>query len=81
MTASPGTDIAGAFIWHQTYLDDLDGFVFKARPFLDFSNASYDDGLKSILERNRRSALLVTWAGKVPLRVVLTKGNRFFKST
>ena len=81
MAASPGTDIAGAFIWYQAYLDDLDGFVFKARSFLNFSNASYDDGLKSILERNRRSALLVTWSGKEPLRVVLTKGNRFFKST
>jgi HEPN domain-containing protein len=75
-----GAQMAGAFIWPEKYLHDLDGFVYKARSLLDFAKINFDDGLKSILGRNRHSFLMSTWKGKMPLRVVLTKANRYFKS-
>jgi HEPN domain-containing protein len=81
LTIGPDIELAGAFTWLPAYLDDLDGFVFKARSLLDFGKGSNDDGLKSILENNSRSYLLGTWTGPVPLRVVLTKGNRYFRAT
>jgi HEPN domain len=79
MKVAPGVQLAGVSVWKGSYLHDLDAFVFKARSFLDFSKITFDDGLKSILERNRGSALMSTWAGKTPLRVVLTKNNHYFK--
>jgi HEPN domain-containing protein len=79
LTIGPGVELAGAFIWFEAYLNDLDAFVFKARSLLDFKG-SYDDCLKSILESNPRSSITVMWKGTEPLRVILTKGNRYFKS-
>jgi HEPN domain len=78
LTIGTDVELEGAFKWEVAWLDDLDGFVFKVRGLLDFSKAGYDDCLKSIIEGNQRSAMMATWAGKVPLRVVLSKGNRFF---
>jgi HEPN domain-containing protein len=81
LTIGTEVELAGTFIWFPAWIDDLDGFVFKARSLLDFGRTSYDDGLKSILENNGRSVLLVTWAGAIPLREVLTRGNRYFRAT
>jgi hypothetical protein len=80
MTVAPGVQIAGASFWSDSYLRDLDSFVFKVRSFLDFEKIKFDDGLKSILDRNRKSALMGTWKGKTPLRVVLTKNNSYFRA-
>src|SRR5215813_11887051 len=66
---APGVQIAGVSVWTDSHLQDLDAFVFTARSFLDFSNVGFDDGLKSILEMNRCSALVSTWTGKMPLRI------------
>jgi hypothetical protein len=79
MNIAPGVQVAGASIWLGSYLQDLDSFVFRTRSLLDFTKIRFDDGLKSILDRNRRSALMATWRGKTPLRVVLTKDNRYFR--
>jgi HEPN domain-containing protein len=73
-----GVKVAGAFIWTESFLQDLDGFVYKVRSFLDFKKIGFDDGLRSILERNPKSMILGTWQGKTPLRVILTKQNRYF---
>jgi HEPN domain-containing protein len=80
LKVAPGVRIAGAWTWTDKHLNDLDAFVFKARLFLDFEKAKFDDGLKSISERNRRSLIMSTWTGKMPIRVVLTKNNRYFKA-
>ena len=81
LTIGPEVDLAGTSIWVPAWIDDLDGFVSKTRSLLDFSKASYDDCLKSILENNSRSALVALWSGAVPLREILTKGNRYFMAT
>lgn len=80
LNVASGVQVAGAWVWKGSYLNDLDGFVFKTRSLLDFAKIRWDDALKSILERNRRSALMSTWTGKQPLRVVLTKNNSYFQS-
>jgi HEPN domain-containing protein len=76
----PGLQIAGASMWSDEHLDDLDGFVFKTRSFLDFSKIKYDDNLKSVLERNGKNILVSLWQGHPPIRIVLTKKNRYFKA-
>lgn len=73
-----GAQFAGAWVWTDKHLDDLDGFVFKARSYLDFSTNNFDY-LKKILDRDRKSAITANWLGKQPLRVVLTKNNRYFR--
>jgi HEPN domain-containing protein len=78
LTIGPDAQVAGAFKWEVRWLDDLDAFVFKVRGLLDFSKAGYDDCLKSIIEGNQRSAMMANWQGRVPLRLVLSQGNRFF---
>jgi HEPN domain-containing protein len=70
---------AGVCIWMSSYLDDLDGFIFKTRGKLDFERARYHNSLKAIIERNRRSLIADAWKGKQPIRVVLTKQNRYYR--
>lgn len=79
LTVSQGVQVAGLFIWSGKHLDELDAFVFKARSLLDFTKVLFDDCIKSILNRNRQNILVSTWQGKMPIRVVLTKNNRYFK--
>ncbi|MEJ2374082.1 MAG: HEPN domain-containing protein, partial [Pseudolabrys sp.] len=74
-----GARVVGVAIWKESYIGDLDAFVFKDRSLLDFKKIGFDDSLKSILERNRRNILMGTWNGKPPLRVVLTKKNNYFR--
>jgi HEPN domain-containing protein len=69
---------AGVSIWTEDHLDRLDGFVHKTRGLLDFTTTTLTDSLKAIVDMDRKSMLLATWQGKQPLRVVLTKKNRYF---
>jgi HEPN domain-containing protein len=78
VTVAPGVKVAGLMIWTEKHLDDLDSFVFKTRSLLDHEKGKFNDGLKSILTRNRNDMLVRTWSGKQPLRVILTKKNRYF---
>jgi HEPN domain-containing protein len=70
---------AGVMVWSDAHLGELDAFVFKARGLLDFTKSSFTDSLKAILGKDRRNVLLGTWKAKQPLRVVLTKENRYFR--
>jgi len=79
LNVSSGVQFAGAFAWHSTYLDDLDGFVFKSRSLLTFSSAEIGfDYIKGILDNNQTMGFLRDWEGKQPLREILTRGNRYF---
>jgi hypothetical protein len=78
LRAAPGVLVAGASIWTSSHLHDLDAFVFKTRSLLNYASINWDDGLKSILAGNERSAFVGTWRGPVPLRDVLTRDNRYF---
>lgn len=78
-SSGPAFETAGVMVWSDTHLDDLDGFVYKTRSLLDFAKAGFDDSLASILRNNRKSLLVDTWRGRPPLRVVLTKNNRYFR--
>ena len=76
---SPQLETAGVRYWDQTYLHDLDRFVFNARSKLDFKSANFDDALTSILNRNDKSMFVSIWRGQPTLEVVLTRENRYFR--
>lgn len=69
---------AGIAVWQQNYLNLLDAFVFKVHSMLNYEKANYVNSIKAILENNRNEFLTGTWRGRPPLRVVLTKQNRYF---
>ena len=76
---SGSLEVVGVAIWTDVDLDNLDRFVFKARSLLDFDKIGFGDSLKSIQQRNRKNPLTSMWSGRPPLRVVLTRSNRFFR--
>jgi len=69
----------GVSIWRGSYINDLDGFVFKTRGKLDFERENYTDSLKSILAMDQQNLLVAEWKGEQPIRVVLTKQNSYFR--
>ena len=68
---------AGVSIWHQSYLNDLDGFVFTVRGLLRFVDGGRMDMMKAILAEDTNNLFVGTWKGP-PLLNVLTAGNRYF---
>ena len=64
--------------WSANYIQELDGFVYKTRGLLDYKKVNFSDSIKAILEHNRRDILVAEWRGRPPLRVVLTKDNKYF---
>ena len=73
-------ETAGMWTWTNEHLHKLDAFVFRVRSMLDFERIGFGDLLRSVLDRDRRSLLVGTWKGRIPLRVVLTRNNRHFRS-
>ena len=63
-----GTQVAGLMMWESKNLDELDGFVFKARSLLDFKKIKWGDYLQDTLH------------GKTPWKIALTRSNRYFKA-
>jgi HEPN domain len=76
----PGIDVAGAWVWTPRFLQDLDGFVFKARSYLDFAKIEWGDGLKGALAGDARSSLTGEWHFPIPLVDVITHQNAYFKA-
>jgi hypothetical protein len=72
-------ETAGVMLWKEHYLQLLDAFVFRTRSMLDYQKANFSDSLRAVLKRDRTDILASTWQGKMPLRVVLTKNNRYFR--
>lgn len=70
---------AGSYVWSAADLDRLDEFVYNTRSLLDYSKVSFVDTLPLIQAKDRKNILSGTWKGRPPLRVVLTKKNRYFK--
>jgi hypothetical protein len=66
-----GIQVAGAWVWMPQYLQDLDGFVFKARSHLDFAKAKFGDGLKAALEGRANASTLGMWQLPIPPLVPL----------
>jgi hypothetical protein len=75
-----GIQVAGAWVWMPQYLQDLDGFVFKARSHLDFAKAKFGDGLKAALEGRANASTLGMWQLPIPLLEVITRQNAYFKA-
>ena len=74
---TPDIETAGVSIWLGSYLQDLDGFVFKVRGLLKFEQGGRMDMLSAILSGDTRNVLVGTWNGP-PLMQVLTHNNPFF---
>ena len=70
---------AGVMIWVGASLQRLDRLVFEMRSLLDFSEFPGQDGLKAILDRDKTNFVGKGWNLRPPLRVILTKDNKYFK--
>ena len=74
---TPEMQTAGVWTWHQSYLSDLDAFVFKVRNLLRFDGQVGMDMLSAILANDNKNYFVATWTGP-PLLNVLTVNNRYF---
>ena len=68
---------AGTWVWDDTYLRDLDSFVFTVRGLLHFDTCQGMDALNEILTGSSRNYFVATWKGP-PLIKVLTANNHSF---
>jgi hypothetical protein len=74
---TPQMQTAGVSVWHQSHLNDLDGFVFKVRGLLRFHDGGRMDMLKAVLLGDAKNYFVASWKGP-PLLKILTTGNRYF---
>jgi HEPN domain-containing protein len=72
--------IVGGFVWTDNNLKSLDKLVSHIRGLLDFSEKPTLDGIKAVLDDNKKIGFVSDWRlPTLTIRQILTEGNAFFK--
>jgi len=71
-------ETASIILWQASNIKILDLLVFTIRSKLDFERIRFDDSLKSIQKKNKKSYFVKTWKLPIKLRDILIIENNYF---